>query len=70
MQARCHQKQPNSGRSPFSEPPVLGSTRPCRICGQLVTFRLAQTGKYMPLDPDGGWHWLYCYGQLSLELAS
>jgi hypothetical protein len=35
-----------------------------------VTFRLTVDGRYLPEDPDGGWHWLYCFGQLSLGLAS
>jgi hypothetical protein len=46
---------------PFTEPAVYGSIRACAYCGQILRFRLARNGRgFLPVDLDGGWHWIYC----------
>ena len=32
----------------------------CRNCGQPIRFRELQSGKFLPIDEDGGNHFLTC----------
>jgi hypothetical protein len=57
MQAESTPRRSN----PFAEPAVYGTTRACDYCPEILRFRLARDGShYLPVDADGGWHWIYC----------